>query len=89
MFTEYYMFKSVLAIIMSSVIAVRVPRKLKEELDKLGINYADEIRKFLRERVKREKMKRLLHEIRILRKKSPKIEGNLAAKFVREDRESR
>ena len=83
------MFKSVLAIIMSSVIAVRVPRKLKEELDKLGINYADEIRKFLRERVKREKMKRLLHEIRILRKKSPKIEGNLAAEFVREDRESR
>lgn len=74
---------------MSSVIAVRVPRKLKEELDKLGINYADEIRKFLRERVKREKMKRLLREIRILRKKGPKIEGNLAAEFVREDRESR
>ena len=82
------MFKSVLVIIMSTVIAVRVPKKLKEELDKLGINYADEIRKFLRERVKREKMKRLLREIRILRKKSPKIEGNLAAKFVREDRES-
>ncbi len=75
--------------IVTTVIAVRIPRKLKEELDKLGINYTDEIRKFLSNRVKREKMKRLLHEIRELRKKGPKLRENLSAEYVREDRMSR
>jgi len=74
---------------MSVVIAIRIPKKLKEQLNKLNINYAEEIRKFLKERVKREILKRLISEIRELRKKGPKLKGNLAAKFIREDRESR
>jgi len=74
---------------MSVVIAVRIPKKLKEELDKLGINYAEEIREFLKERVRREKMKRILSRIRELRKKGPKLRGNLAAEFIREDRDTR
>ncbi|MGC9130868.1 MAG: antitoxin, partial [Pyrobaculum sp.] len=40
---------------MSVVIGVRVPRRLKEELEKLGINYAEEIRRYLEQRVREEK----------------------------------
>ena len=76
-------------IIVSVVIAVRIPKELKEQLEKLNINYAEEIRKFLKDRVKREILKRLIHEIRELRKKGPQLKGNLAAEFIREDRESR
>ncbi len=74
---------------MSVVIAVRIPKALKEQLDRLNINYAEEIRKYLKERVKREILRRLVREIRELRKKGPKLRGNLAAKFIREDRDMR
>ncbi len=74
---------------MTTVIAVRIPKNLKKALDELGIDYAEEIRHFLRERVRREKMKRMLNKIRELRRKGPKLKGNLAAEFIREDRDTR
>ncbi|MEM2025770.1 MAG: hypothetical protein QXW94_05710, partial [Desulfurococcaceae archaeon] len=44
---------------MSVVIGVRIPKKLKEELEQLGIDYAREIREYLQRRVKEEKAKKL------------------------------
>ncbi len=71
----------------SVVIAVRIPRKLKEELDALGINYSEEIRRFLEQRVREEKAKRLIKEIEEIAKSIPRISGNLAIEMIREDRD--
>ena len=48
---------------LSAVISVRVPRRLKEEMDKLSshVNWS-EVRKFLGERVKELRRKRVLEE---------------------------
>ena len=74
---------------MSVVIGVRIPRKLKEELDKLGINYSEEIRSFLEKRVREEKAKKIILEINEFRKNIKRIDENLAPKLVREDRDNR
>jgi len=51
---------------LSVVISVRVPRRLKEEMDKLGgdVNWSEEIRRFLEERVRELRRKRVLEEAR-------------------------
>jgi len=71
----------------TTVIAVRIPKRLKEELEELGIDYAEEIRRFLEQRVREEKAKRLLKEVEEIVRSVPRIRGNLAAEFVREDRD--
>ncbi len=72
---------------MSVVIGVRVPRRLKEELEELGINYADEIRRYLEQRVREERAKRLIERIEEFRKRIKPIEENLSAELIREDRD--
>ncbi len=74
---------------MSVVIGIRVPKELKKKLDELGINYSEEIKKFLEELVFRENMRRVLENIKKIRRKIGKVEGNLAVEFVREDRDGR
>ena len=53
---------------MSVVISVKVPKKIKEELERLGINYTEEIRRFLAELIRREKARRVFMEVKELRK---------------------
>jgi len=62
---------------------------LKEELERLGIDYASEIRAFLERRVREEKMRRVLEEIRRIRERIGWIGEDLAASFVREERDGR
>lgn len=73
---------------MSVVIGVRVPKRLKEELNKLGIDYAREVREFLEKRVREEKARRLLKEIQDFRKKVKPVQDNLSAQLIREDRDA-
>jgi len=47
---------------MSEVISVRVSKKLKQELEELGIDYAEKVRQFLEELVMMEKRRRALRE---------------------------
>jgi len=44
----------------SVVISVRVRKELKEELERLGIDYAEAVRRFLEELVARERRRLLL-----------------------------
>ncbi|GAB6947173.1 MULTISPECIES: hypothetical protein [Vulcanisaeta] len=74
---------------MSVVLSVRIPRWLKEELDRLGIDYSREIREFLERRVREELAKRLEARYEELLRDSPLIRGNLAVEFIREDRNAR
>ncbi len=75
---------------MSVVLSVRIPKWLKEELDRLGIDYSREIREFLERRVREELAKRLEARYEELLRDSPLIRGgNLAVEFIREDRNAR
>ena len=71
----------------SVVIGVRVPRWVKEELERLGIDYSRELREYLLKRVREERAKRLIREIEEIAKSIGRVEGNLAAALIREDRD--
>ena len=75
-------------ITVSVVIAVRIPRKLREELRELGIDYVREIREFLVRRVREEKARRLVREVREFRGRLGFVGGNLSVVFIREDRDA-
>ena len=68
------------------VIGVRVPRWVKEELERLGIDYAEEIREFLLNRIREEKLRRLAARMDEIRRRAKRVEGNLSAEVVREGR---
>ncbi|AFA38982.1 transcriptional regulator, CopG family [Pyrobaculum oguniense TE7] len=72
---------------MSVVIGVRIPKKLKEELEQLGIDYAREIREYLQRRVKEEKAKKLAEALDKLIEQT--IEKDYSTSWIREERESR
>ena len=69
------------------VIGVRVPKWVKEELERLRIDYAREVREYLIRRVREERARRLIREIDGLMESMGLVEGNLAARLVREDRD--
>ena len=75
---------------MSVVISVRVPRRLKEEMDKLRgyVNWSEEIRRFLEERVRELRRRRVLEEARRVIERIPEAPKGTAAGYVREDRDS-
>ena len=72
---------------MSVVIGVRIPKKLKEELEPLGIDYAREIREYLQRRVKEEKAKKLAEALDKIIEQT--IEKDYSTTWIREERESR
>ena len=74
---------------MSDVIAVRIPKKLKDELQELNLDYAEDVRAHLEKMVKKEKLKKKLREIETFRNELGKKTGSTAssADIVRGDRE--
>ncbi len=74
---------------MSVVISIRIPKRLKEDLEKLGINYSEAVRNLLEEFVRREKARRLRKSMEEISKKFGRIDGDLATQFIREDRDGR
>jgi hypothetical protein len=74
---------------MSDVIAVRVPKKLKDELQKLNLDYAQEVRECLERMVKRKKLKQLMRQVDRFRNELYKKTGvtTTSADIIREDRE--
>ncbi len=74
---------------MSAVISLRVPKELKEELEKLKIDYINELRRYLKELVRKKRAEILKREMDKLRMGIPRITGNMAAELIREDRDVR
>ena len=70
------------------VIMVRIPRELKKAMEKLDINWSEEIRGFMARRVDEELGRRLEEAIATLRR-TESVERGFAGKSVREDRDSR
>ncbi len=69
------------------VIGIRVPKELKEELERLGINYSDEVRKFLTKLVREKRAEKLIKEIDNFMARIKPIKENLVAELIREDRD--
>ena len=73
--------------IMSDVISIRISKKLKQELEELGIDYADKVRQYLEELVMRERRRKALEKIDALKKE---IKGGRPFyEDIREDRDNR
>ena len=74
---------------MSDVIAVRVSKKLKDELQELNLDYAQEVRECLERMVKRKKLKQLMRQVDRFRNELCKKAGVTipSADIIREDRE--
>ncbi len=74
---------------MSVVVSVRVPRRVKEELERAGVNVAEEVRRYLEALAARERRRRLMEEWERLLEEAEPSPGGFAAGSVREDRDSR
>jgi hypothetical protein len=74
---------------MSDVIGIRVPKKLKKELQELDIDYAEEVRACLERMVKMKKLGKTLQDVNKFRSNLGKKTGLTVsgADIVREDRE--
>ena len=74
---------------MSDVIAIRVPKKLKDDLQELNVDYADDIREYLGRMVKKEKLKQVMKEVETFRNELGKKTGITAssADIIRENRD--
>jgi len=75
---------------MSTVYSFRIPRKLKEEMDKLRdvVDWRKEIVAFIEERVKMYKRQKALREVVEILKGLPETPKGTAVRLVREDRDS-
>ncbi len=72
-----------------AIITVRVPDELKLKMKQLNINWSEEIREFIRQRIDEEERRRKLKEaLEILRQSKGSVERGFSAKVVREDRDS-
>ncbi|PVU75153.1 antitoxin [Acidianus hospitalis] len=73
----------------TTVISIRVDEKLKKELEELGIDYAELVRKYLEEVVRKEKKRRELEEADKIREELLKTHGyySSSAELIREDRD--
>jgi hypothetical protein len=74
----------------SVVISVRVRKELKEELERLGIDYAEAVRRFLEELVARERRRLALEKALKVRERLRSKVGTLSpsAELIREDRDA-
>jgi hypothetical protein len=73
---------------MSVVFSIRIPRKLREEMEKLkDVDWRNEIIAFIEERVRMYKRMKALQEINRMLEELPETPRGMAGKIVREDRD--
>ena len=71
-----------------AVISVRIPDELKAKMKELNINWSEEIRRFIEQRIREEEKAKLLDEIDSFLKNVPELESGKATKLVRDSRDS-
>jgi hypothetical protein len=71
---------------MSTVYSVRIPKRLKEDIEKIdNVDWQSETRAFLEKKVRKERLMAQLEKAREIRHKSKKTISS--AELIREDRE--
>lgn len=75
---------------MSVVISVRIPRKLKEQMDMLKkyVDWSEEIRRYLEKRVEEVRRMKVLEEVRRVIESLPEVPRGTITSYVRRDRDS-
>ena len=75
---------------MSVVVSVKVPRKVKEQMDKMKstVNWPEEIRRYILEKLEREKRIENISKVEEMLKGTRRFPRGSAAKLIREDRDS-
>ncbi len=75
---------------MSAVLSIRIPRKLKEEMERLKeyVDWKKEITMFIEERVRYYKRRLILEKIHKELERHPTLPQGAGARSVREDRDS-
>ncbi|MDI3475972.1 MAG: hypothetical protein PWQ79_1367 [Thermococcaceae archaeon] len=71
-----------------AVISVRIPDELKAKMKELDINWSEEIRKFIEEKIREQEKEKLLNEIDSFLERIPELERGKATKLVRDSRDS-
>ncbi len=71
---------------MTAVVGVRVPDELKRELEELEIDYSEDVRRLLEDKVRRRKAEKAIEELKKYFETLPRIEGDNAAEIIREGR---
>ncbi len=69
------------------VVATKIPRRLKELVDRLGIKPSPVMRRALEEEVRKRLLEELEKRARRLRKRLPDISDEEVVRLIREDRE--
>jgi len=70
---------------MSSTVTIRIPRELKEKMKKLPVEWSEEVRNFLEERVKHIELVKTIGEVELrAEKRQVKVDST---DLIREDRE--
>ena len=70
------------------VISFRLPKKMKEDMKKVDINWSEEMRKFIERTVRKYRKEQSIKKIDSLLKILPGADKGTASKYVREDRDS-
>jgi len=71
----------------TEVVTVRIPRELKESMRKIDINWSEEIRRFIEEKVRSYELLETVSKVRA-RARSRKVKVD-SVKLIREAREER
>lgn len=71
-----------------SIITIRVPRKVKEKLKKYNVNVSETVRKVLDECLEELERKDLEEKLEQVKRLGDKMDPELLAKLIREDRET-
>ena len=72
---------------MTAVVGVRIPDELKRDLEDLGIDYSEDVRKLLEEKVRRRKAEKAVEQLKRHFATLPKLEGDNAPEIIRESRD--
>ena len=71
----------------STVITIRIPKRLRDRMRKVDVNWSSEIRKFIEEKVRMYELLELVDEIQEeARERRVKVDST---QLIREDREGR
>lgn len=71
------------------VVSFRVPSELKKKMREIGINWSEEIRKFIETKVREYEKARTFEEIDVILSKIREAEKGTASRYIREDRDRR
>jgi|GEM_PF-180832 len=81
-------FKDVYNIVyMTKVISIRIPEKIKQEMDQVNINWNEYIRDAIVQKVNEERRKEAFSSVKEILKDTVQAQEGFAAKSVREDRD--